>query len=86
MANSEESYETTDIKQFASTSFTISKRLLGIFLLIIGTGSFFGILAIDIFDVGRQGGIGPSQQAALALTLIVALIGLTLIPLGDKPA
>lgn len=86
MANSEDTSETTDLRQFASPSFTISKRLLGITLLVLGIGSFVGILAIDILDVGRQGGIGPSQQAALVLCGIVALIGLTLIPLGDKPA
>ena len=64
----------------------ITKRMLGAGLLILGVLGFLGILAIDILDVGRQGGIGPAQRLALALMVITALIGLTLIPLGDAPA
>ena len=64
----------------------ITKRMLGAGLLILGVLGFLAILAIDILDVGRQGGIGPAQRLALALMVITALIGLTLIPLGDAPA
>lgn len=69
-----------------STPFTFSKRLLGRLMLLGGVGAFFGILAIDLIDVGREGGIGPAQQIALAAALIVSIVGLTLIPLGDRPA
>ena len=44
------------------------------------------ILAMDILFPGREGGFGPSQQAALVLSLAVFLIGLSLLPLGDDPA
>lgn len=55
-------------------------------MLIGGMGAFFGILAIDLIDVGREGGIGPAQQIALAAALFTSVVGLTLIPLGDRPA
>lgn len=66
--------------------FTLTKRHLGLLLLIGGAAGFLGILGIDILDAGREGGIGPAQQIALGLCLLAALLGLTLIPLGDQPA
>ena len=64
----------------------ITKRQLGIGLAVVGAIGFLAILAIDIIDVGRQGGIGPAQSLALQLMVVVAIIGLSLIPLGDAPA
>ncbi len=69
-----------------STTFTLTKRILGLLLLIGGVLGFFGILAIDLFDVGREGGIGPAQQVALVLCFAAAFLGLTLIPLGKAEA
>ena len=66
--------------------FTITKRQLGIFLALLGVAGFLALLAIDIVDAGRQGGIGPAQGLALALMAATIIIGLTLIPLGDAPA
>ena len=69
-----------------SEDFTITKRQLGIMLLIIGFLGAVGILAIDILNVGQQGGVGPAQAFALGIMVVIAVIGLTLIPLGDTPA
>ncbi|MDZ4766888.1 MAG: hypothetical protein SGI73_20300 [Chloroflexota bacterium] len=69
-----------------SNRFTLSKRLLGLLLLIGGAAAFMGILAIDLLDVGREGGIGPAQQIALVGAAALALVGVTLIPLGDRRA
>jgi hypothetical protein len=69
-----------------SVNFTFSKRLLGLLMLVGGAAAFAGILAIDLLDVGREGGIGPAQQIALAAAALCALVGVTLIPLGDRPA
>jgi hypothetical protein len=66
--------------------FTISKRLLGFILVIVGIVGFTAILMIDLLDVGREGGVGPSQQIALSLMLAVIALGVTLIPLGSRPA
>ncbi|MFQ3565613.1 MAG: hypothetical protein SNJ59_01320 [Aggregatilineales bacterium] len=67
-------------------NFTLTKRHLGLLLLLGGIAGFFGVLAIDIIDVGREGGIGPVQQTALAGCLLVAGVGLSLIPLGNQLA
>ncbi|MDX2140338.1 MAG: hypothetical protein SF123_19790 [Chloroflexota bacterium] len=69
-----------------SNDFTFTKRLLGIVMLVIGIGGFIAILMIDVLDVGREGGIGPSQRIALGAMILVALIGASLIPLGKRPA
>lgn len=66
--------------------FYITKRQLGIMLLIIGFLGAVGILAVDILNAGQQGGIGPAQAFALGIMTVIAIIGLTLIPLGDTPA
>lgn len=66
--------------------FTFTKRQLGQVLLLGGLLLAGVILAIDIVDLGREGGIGPAQRAAIVVCGVVALIGLTLIPLGDAPA
>jgi len=76
----------TLILDLLSLRFTLSKRLLGLLLLIGGVVGFFGILAIDLIDVGREGGIGPAQQIALGGCVALALLGLSLLPLGDAPA
>lgn len=69
-----------------SKDFTVTKRQLGIMLTIIGSLGAIGILAIDVLNAGQQGGIGPAQAFALAIMVVIAIIGLTLIPLGDTPA
>lgn len=67
-------------------NFNFSKRQLGTLLLVIGGVSFLIILGIDILDAGREGGIGPVQRVALFSTIIIAIVGLTLIPVGNDPA
>jgi hypothetical protein len=69
-----------------SNSFTMTKRQLGWLLLIGGILVFVLSLGVDILNVGREGGIGPAQQVAIAVSVIISLIGLSLIPLGSAPA
>jgi hypothetical protein len=66
--------------------FTLTKRHLGLLFLVGGIAGFAAILGVDVLDAGREGGIGPAQQIGLALTVALALVGLTLIPLGSAPA
>jgi hypothetical protein len=65
---------------------TLTKRHLGITLLVGGILAFIAVIAIDVLDVGRGGGIGPAQQFALIVSAVAAVVGLTLIPLGSAPA
>ncbi len=69
-----------------SKRFTFTKQQLGLLMLIAGIGGFIAILGIDVIDVGRDGGIGPAQQIALGITVLIALVGLTLLPISDQPA
>ena len=64
----------------------ITKRQLGILLLLGGVLGFVAVLSVDILDVGREGGIGLAQGFALSVCVVVAVIGATLIRLGDRPA
>jgi hypothetical protein len=65
---------------------SLTKRQLGLLLLLGGLTGFLGVLSVDLLDVGREGGIGPAQQIALALMAGLALVGVSLIPLKDTLA
>ncbi len=64
----------------------MTKRQLGWWLAGGGLLAALGILSLDLLAPGREGGFGPSQSAALALAIIVTLVGVSLLPLGDDPA
>ena len=64
----------------------LSKRQLGLLLALAGCAGSIAVLAIDILDAGREGGLGPAQSLALGGTLLILLVGLSLLPLGDRPA
>ena len=64
----------------------LRKRHLGLMLLAAGVAGIVAVLAIDVLDAGREGGIGPTQRLALGGMIVVALVGLTLLPFGDRPA
>lgn len=74
------------LKRLLRDDFTVSKRLLGLLLLIGSSAAIVGVLAIDLLDPGREGGIGPAQQMALIAAGLGVIAALTLIPLGDEPA
>jgi hypothetical protein len=64
----------------------ISKKQLGIALFTIGMITLTAVLAVDWIGAGEFSGIGPAQKAALGVGGAIALLGLSLIPLGDRPA
>lgn len=45
-----------------------------------------GIFAIEWLDAGNFHGIGPLQRIALVVALAILFLGISLIPLGDRPA
>lgn len=64
----------------------ITKRLLGIGFIVLG---FLGIAAMFIRDLTGTAefeGIGPTQRLAILVGGVVILIGLTLLPFGNRPA
>lgn len=82
--------------------FTLTKKHLGWILLLGGIFGFFAVFSIDVITIIRGPnplfsaetlaylrsplGIGPAQRLALAGCVGVALVGVSLIPLGDRPA
>ncbi len=64
----------------------VTKRQLGILLIGFGIIGAVAILAVDVIGAGDFQGLGPAQRLALLGAGIVVLVGLSLLPLGDKPA
>lgn len=64
----------------------ISKRQLGMGFILLGLLAIAGSFVVDLADAGNFQGIGPAQRLALLGAGLVILVGLTLLPLGDKPA
>ena len=64
----------------------LTKRLLGLLIVLGGAALAAGTLAVNIFGLGRFNGIGPAKQLALIAAGALILFGLSLLPLGDRPA
>ncbi len=67
------------------TDLIITKRMLGALLIALGALAFIGIILLDALR-GTLGDFGPAQLLALVGSLGVCLVGLSLLPLGDRPA
>ncbi|MBE2193432.1 MAG: hypothetical protein IAE83_04585 [Anaerolinea sp.] len=63
----------------------ITKRHLGIVLFLTGAVGFGGVLLLDLLR-GGAGDFGPTQRLALVGCVGLALLGLSLIPYGNRPA
>jgi len=81
-----DSFEPRPLWRFLHPEFSFTKRQIGLLLLLVGGGGFLVLLLLDVFGMGREGGFGPAQRAGLGVFAAAALLGLTLIPLGDVPA
>lgn len=64
----------------------ITKRQLGIGFILIGMGAILASFAFDFLGGGQFQGVGPSQRLAIIGASLLVLVGLTLLPLGDRPA
>lgn len=64
----------------------ISKRQLGLILVGLGAAAVVGSFAVDLVGAGQFQGIGPAQQRILIVSGLAVLVGLTLLPFGDRPA
>lgn len=64
----------------------LTKRQLG--WLFLAAGLLLGsvTLAADVVGAGRFGGLGPAQRQALAGAAVLIIFGLSLLPLGHRPA
>lgn len=64
----------------------LTKRQLGWLILILGAGLVLVSLGVDLVGAGKFNGLGPAQQQLIGAGVLIALFGLTLLPLGDRPA
>ena len=64
----------------------MTKRQLGLLFIAAGSAAILGSLGLDLLRVGQFQGIGPAQQQAMLAAGLLVLVGLTLLPLGDRPA
>jgi hypothetical protein len=64
----------------------VTKRQLGIGIIILGLGGDLALLIIGRLGMGAWGGIGPFERAMLVAGLAMALAGVPLLRLGDMPA
>ncbi|MGH2538019.1 MAG: hypothetical protein ACRDHL_11540 [Candidatus Promineifilaceae bacterium] len=64
----------------------ITKRGLGLDCMFLGAGLLAAVLLADLLGAGDFEGFGPLQWMALIPAGLLFLIGLTLLPLGDRPA
>ena len=75
-----------DFVYWRSGILVITKRMVGIALTLLGLAIAGATLAVDLVGAGKWGGLGPAQQVAIVVGAALSLIGLSLIPLGDRPA
>jgi hypothetical protein len=64
----------------------LTKRQLGLLILAGGILLAVGTLVVNLLGLGRFNGFGPAKQLALLGAGLIVLFGLSLIPLGNRPA
>jgi len=64
----------------------VTKRQLGVFILIVSFVGMTGLVAVDLIGAGEWGGFGPLQRLGIGLGLGATAVGLILVRLGDRPA
>ncbi len=64
----------------------VTKRQLGLLLLAGGLGTLVVGLGIDLIRSGHWQGLGPYQQVGIAIGAVLSLVGLSLLPFGNRPA
>ncbi|HMM27513.1 MAG TPA: hypothetical protein PKD46_04425 [Aggregatilineaceae bacterium] len=72
------------MRRWLDDDFTVTKRQLGALLIAAGTLAIAAMLAAEIDP--ESGGFGLAQRAGAALGALALALGLTLLPLGDRPA
>jgi len=64
----------------------ITKRQLGIGFILLGLVAIIATFAVDWLGAGNFQGVGPAQRVALIGAGLAIVVGITLLPLGDRPA
>jgi hypothetical protein len=64
----------------------MTKRQLGILLIMMGLGAIVALFTADFIGASQFSGVGPIQRLGLAGAMLAVLLGLSLLPLGNRPA
>lgn len=64
----------------------VTKRQLGLLFILLGISAAVAMFGMDVLGAGQFQGIGPAQRRALLAAGAAVLVGLSLLPLGDRPA
>lgn len=64
----------------------MTKRQLGLLFISLGILLTVALFAADFLGASQFSGIGPMQRLALAGSIALTVVGITLLPLGDRPA
>jgi len=64
----------------------VTKRLLGIIVILASLLVILGVVAVDFIGAGKWSGFGPLQRAGIGLSLAAIAVGCILVRLGDRPA
>lgn len=64
----------------------MTKRQLGVLFILLGLGTIAALFSADILGASQFDGIGPIQRIGLGGAVVAVLLGLSLLPLGDRPA
>jgi lipopolysaccharide export LptBFGC system permease protein LptF len=64
----------------------MTKQQLGFCFIVLAVTAAIGITVIDLVGASNFDGVGPAQRLALLACAAAFLLGLSLIPLGDRPA
>ncbi|MCP4360033.1 MAG: hypothetical protein GY796_18670 [Chloroflexi bacterium] len=64
----------------------MTKRQLGVLFITLGILAIVGLFGMDLLRAGQYQGIGPAQKQAMLAAGVAIVVGLTLLPLGDRPA
>jgi Na+-driven multidrug efflux pump len=64
----------------------VTKRQLGLLFIVLGVGTAVAMFVVDLLGAGQFQGIGPAQRRALLAAGAAVLLGLSLLPLGNRPA
>jgi len=64
----------------------VTKRQLGILVVIVGLLVTAGTLGVDFVGAGEWSGFGPLQWMGISVGLVSLSVGFILIRLGNRPA
>jgi len=63
----------------------VTKRGLGLIFIVVGLLGAVGVVGLDVLR-GRSLDFGPTQVLVIGGCIALVIVGITLIPLGDRPA